>query len=227
MHDDTEPLSWAGITVQGPEAETFLQGQLSQDLRTVGPDGSWSLLLTPNSIVLTSCFVTRGDDRFLVVVPRSLGEVALARLRRFLLRTACALELSDTSVGPILTLGDQVRAGQPGPAEFARELTPQCFGQSLLTSSVSFTKGCFTGQELVARLDARGASVPWRLVRFEGASVTAVQEVLTEKGPEGPSGVTTAVKSGELVHGLGFIHRSAFDGVHELRRGDVSVEAIG
>lgn len=29
--------------------------------------------------------------------------------------------------------------------------------------TVSFTKGCFTGQELVARIDSRGASVPHRL----------------------------------------------------------------
>jgi len=28
---------------------------------------------------------------------------------------------------------------------------------------VSFTKGCYTGQELVARLDVRGGNVAWRL----------------------------------------------------------------
>ncbi len=34
----------------------------------------------------------------------------------------------------------------------------------LVDRSVSFTKGCYTGQELVARLDARGNNVPRRLV---------------------------------------------------------------
>jgi len=29
---------------------------------------------------------------------------------------------------------------------------------------VSFTKGCYTGQELVARIDSRGGNVPQRLV---------------------------------------------------------------
>jgi folate-binding protein YgfZ len=33
----------------------------------------------------------------------------------------------------------------------------------LVERSVSFTKGCFTGQELVARLDARGTKVARRL----------------------------------------------------------------
>jgi folate-binding protein YgfZ len=33
----------------------------------------------------------------------------------------------------------------------------------LVGASVSFTKGCYTGQELVARIDARGSNVPRRL----------------------------------------------------------------
>lgn len=33
-------------------------------------------------------------------------------------------------------------------------------GQSLIDMSVSFTKGCYTGQELVARIDSRGGNVP-------------------------------------------------------------------
>jgi folate-binding Fe-S cluster repair protein YgfZ len=36
---------------------------------------------------------------------------------------------------------------------------------------VSFTKGCYTGQELVARIDSRGGNVPRHLrrIRIEGA----------------------------------------------------------
>jgi folate-binding protein YgfZ len=34
----------------------------------------------------------------------------------------------------------------------------------LVERTVSFTKGCYTGQELVARLDSRGNNVPRRLV---------------------------------------------------------------
>ena len=34
----------------------------------------------------------------------------------------------------------------------------------LVERTVSFTKGCYTGQELVARLDARGSNVARRLV---------------------------------------------------------------
>jgi folate-binding protein YgfZ len=33
----------------------------------------------------------------------------------------------------------------------------------ILDRTVSFTKGCYTGQELVARIDSRGGNVPRRL----------------------------------------------------------------
>jgi hypothetical protein len=83
----THPLTWSALEVRGPEAEAFLQGQLSQDVSLVNEDGAWALILEPDSVVLTSCFVHRREDGFDVIVPRELAEVASKRLRRFLLRT--------------------------------------------------------------------------------------------------------------------------------------------
>jgi len=67
-------------------------------------------------------------------------------------------------------------AGDPGAFEVARieagvpamgrELTDKTIPQEaggLVEHTVSFSKGCFTGQELVARLDARGGNVARRL----------------------------------------------------------------
>lgn len=227
VRDDGDVFEWSRILVRGPEAESFLQGQLSQDLREIGPVGVWSLLLTPNSAVLTSCLVMRDEHGFVVVVPRQLAAIATARLRRFHLRTACTLELEEIANGPFDTVGEQVRGALAGPDEFAAELTPQSFGTAFVAATVSFTKGCFTGQELVGRLDARGSSVPWRFVRGQGPTVEAINAVLRSKGPAGPSGVTTAVREGDGVLALGFIHRSAMEGEKFLRVDDVNVEVIG
>jgi folate-binding Fe-S cluster repair protein YgfZ len=217
---------WSSIVASGPDTESFLQGQLSQDLSTVTPAGAWALLLAPDGVVITSCRVAATSDGYDLVIPRELGDVALTRLRRFLLRTKCSLELSDVDAGPYATLLDQILAGRPGPKEFAWGLTPQCFGASFVASTVSFTKGCFTGQELVGRLDARGSSVPWRMVRVTGPNEARVNEVLRSRGPVGPSGVTTFVHSDETITGLGFAHRSLL-GSEELAGAlDVLVEEI-
>jgi folate-binding protein YgfZ len=219
-------LRWSSIVATGLDATSFLQGQLSQDMATVTPAGVWSLLLAPDGTVITSLHVSSNVDGYDLAVSRDLGDVALSRLRRFLLRTPCTLELIERDHGPYETVRAQIDAGRPGPAEFAHALTPQCFGSSFVNSTVSFTKGCFTGQELVGRLDARGSSVPWRMVRVSGSSEARIDEVLTSKGPAGPAGLTTSTRSGEDVIGLGFAHRSLF-GSDELRRApDVAVEEI-
>jgi folate-binding protein YgfZ len=45
-------------------------------------------------------------------------------------------------------------------AELTTGTIPAEAGQWLIDASVSFTKGCYTGQELVARIDSRGGNVP-------------------------------------------------------------------
>ena len=155
-----------------------------------------------------------------------LGEAALTRLRRFLLRTQCTLDLVEGARGPFTTVADQIRAGAPGPEEFARGLTPHSFGASFVASTISFTKGCFTGQELVGRLDARGSSVPWRLVRASAPTLERLAAVLSLKGPEGPRGVTTWTRAGDGVVALGIAHRTLLDPALLATIEDVHVEPI-
>jgi tRNA-modifying protein YgfZ len=45
-------------------------------------------------------------------------------------------------------------------AEITDATIPAELGQWVIDASVSFTKGCYTGQELVARIDSRGGKVP-------------------------------------------------------------------
>lgn len=59
----------------------------------------------------------------------------------------------------------RIEAGWPANgAEFTTEPEPAVIpgeaGQWLIDESVSFTKGCYTGQELVARVDSRGNRTP-------------------------------------------------------------------
>jgi folate-binding protein YgfZ len=53
---------------------------------------------------------------------------------------------------------------ESGVPAMERELTqstiPVDAGQWFIDASVSFTKGCYTGQELVARIDSRGGNAP-------------------------------------------------------------------
>jgi folate-binding Fe-S cluster repair protein YgfZ len=210
LNDVTTNLAWSVIEARGDEALTFLQGQLSQDLATIGEEGAWSLVLAPDSVVIAVCFVQPREGGFDLVVAREDAEATLVRLRRFLLRTKCTLELHDVDDGPFATVADQIDASWPGPNEVAKALTPHTFGRHFVDETISFSKGCFTGQELVGRLDARGSSVPWRLVRVEGPSDIAVNDFLRSKGPDGPQGITSSIERDDRVIGLGVAHRTLF-----------------
>ena len=222
----TEVLQWSVIRARGLESASFLQGQLSQDLTNLDESGSWALLLAPDSVVITSCFVTSRDDGFDVTVPRTLADEATKRLKRFLLRTKCTLHVEDSGEGPFATLDERILSAWPGESEFAKSLTPHSFGRTFVNATISFTKGCFTGQELVGRLDARGSSVPWRFVRVDAPSSERADEVLKSKGPAGPQGVTSVVvKDGRCV-GLGIAHRTLLSAPLASDDADVTVKEI-
>jgi folate-binding Fe-S cluster repair protein YgfZ len=158
-------------------------------------------------------------------VPRELAEVASKRLKRFLLRTKCTIDVRDVDKGPFATLDEQIRANWPGVREFALALTPHSFGRSFVSATISFQKGCFTGQELVGRLDARGSSVPWRFVHVRGASSSKVDAYLKSKGPAGPQGVTSAWMTDGRLDGLGVAHRTLLAESSD-ESGDVIVEEV-
>lgn len=87
-------------------------------------------------------------------------------------------------------------------SELTDETIPGEAGQWVIDESVSFTKGCYTGQELVARIDSRGNNVPHpiRLLVLDG-DVRVGHSVLVDGSEVGV--VTSAAPGlGEGLHAL-------------------------
>jgi tRNA-modifying protein YgfZ len=82
------------LAVRGPDAEAYLQGQLSQDVAALAVGASAdSLLLEPDGKLSALLRVTRTDGQgFVLDVDRGYGDAVLSRLRRFLLRSKVELE---------------------------------------------------------------------------------------------------------------------------------------
>jgi folate-binding protein YgfZ len=80
----------------------------------------------------------------------------------------------------------------------------------VVTAGVSFTKGCYTGQELVARIDSRGGNVPRRLravvAEAGGGTWTAGASVLVE-GEEAGRLTSAAWSPRRGPVGLAYVHR--------------------
>lgn len=93
----------------------------------------------------------------------------------------------------------RIEAGSPEPADIDERALPQELGRD--DRAISFTKGCYLGQETVARIDALG-HVNRRLVTLAVAERPAVGAAVTAAGA--PVGrITSSCTSPRLGHGLG------------------------
>ena len=104
----------------------------------------------------------------------------------------------------------RIEAGVPKMGvELDESTIPAAAG--IVEQSVSFTKGCYTGQELVARIDSRGNNVPKRLL-----SVVLSGDVVPSAGAAVMAGdaaigaITSASYSEQLgaAVGLAYISRA-------------------
>jgi tRNA-modifying protein YgfZ len=199
------------VEVAGPDARSFLQSLVSQDLDglSVG-ESTRSLLLQPQGkLIATFGLVLAADDRVILYTDESYGPALADGLKRFKIRvkvdvidctdewTVVAMRQSTAQpdvpgafraqanwpnvagvdlIGPRDVMREGVRAflgGGVRRGDFAayerlrieagvprlgvdiddRTIPQEAF---LERDAVSFTKGCFLGQELVCRIDTRG-----------------------------------------------------------------------
>lgn len=88
---DTEALAW--LRVRGAEAEAFLQGQLSNDLRRLTPErAQLSSYSNAKGRMLAVLHLVRVDEEIFIELPASIADATLARLKMFVLRAKVALE---------------------------------------------------------------------------------------------------------------------------------------
>ncbi len=148
------------VRVSGPDTWTFLQSLLSQDVTEMAHgERRATLMLTPQGKVDVFGGITRdGDDAVLDTDP-GWGDRLAASLGRFKIRTkieilvAPAPEIDDA--GFMVEESVRITSGVPRlGADLDDSVIPQ--EASLEVDAVSFTKGCFIGQELVCRIDSRG-----------------------------------------------------------------------
>jgi folate-binding protein YgfZ len=91
--------SRAVIAVTGPDAKTFLNGLLSQEIETLAPgELRFSGLLTPQGRLLYDLFVVAVGDGLLLDVAAEHRDAILARLTLYKLRAKVDLAASDSAV---------------------------------------------------------------------------------------------------------------------------------
>ena len=171
--------SIATISVSGPDAFTFLQGQLSNDLRRLETEPSLlAAWCNPKGRVICLVQVTRDGDGYALDVAADLAGPVVQRLGLFRFRAKVEFAVSGEKPWPAEAA---IERGEPfiGTAQ-SEKFTPHMLNLDLL-DGISLDKGCYTGQEVVARTHYKGATKR-RALRFSSASAVAVGDKVTLDG---------------------------------------------
>ncbi len=261
--------SLAPIRFAGTDARSFLQGQLSNDLTALTPEQS--LLASCNSAqgrVQAVLRLIQRDDGIVALLPRSMVESTLARLRKYILRTKVTIEDASESLQilwmeridlenkgwpipdapgahafkddiSVLRWPDNqeerflallpganaaasrgadedwrladIRAGLPQVLPETHEsFVAQMLNLDVL-GGISFNKGCYTGQEIIARAHFRG-TVKRRMFRFQaqGEAPNPSSRILANDQHAGEVIMAAPTTFGcELLAVINLVHRDA------------------
>lgn len=199
------------VTVHGGDAASYLQSQIAQEIRELDVGAArWTLVLDPTGKVESLARIRRtDDDEFVLDTDAGFGDGLLARINRFKIRVDAetTVEYGETNAPSVEHELARIAGGWP---RMGAEIEP---GATIPTATgvvlvaVNFQKGCYPGQELVERMDSRGADAPraLRIVDLESGSAPG-DLVYDSHGNE--VGAVTSV-SGDGGIGLAYVKRGS------------------
>lgn len=113
----------------------------------------------------------------------------------------------------------RIEAGLP---RFSREISGDYIPlETGLWDDVSFNKGCYTGQEIIARMESRGRLAK-KLVKLKSSAPVAVGAELTADGKNAGS-ITSAALGPDGAIGLGYVKTAVLDAGTQLMSGETAV----
>jgi len=225
--------SWGQLRVTGADRTRFLQGMLTNDVGQLGPD-AWlrAAMLNVKGRVLALVDVVAEEDGYVVLTEPATAAAVRALLDRYAIADDVTFSPETRPVhrvwdgpGDVWTappafataaaVGDpEVRRIEAGLPRYGVDVSEENFPfEANLDSAISYTKGCYIGQEVVARAHARGHANK-RLVglRLDGERPVERGAPLAAAARPDAGTVTSSVVSpafGPIA--LAYVHKSAWE----------------
>lgn len=189
---------WSTWVVVGAGAARLVE----QIVGAPPPTGEWSARASASGVWAVATR-THGVG-FELWAPPAAAEATRAAL------AAGGLELGEAALEVL-----RVEAGQPRyGVDVSEDDLPL---ESRLDGRLSFSKGCYVGQEVVVRVTSRGG-VNHKLcgLKLAGDVVPPAGTRLAIEGRDDAGRITSAVRSRQGVIALGYVHKTAWDDGHQL-----------
>ena len=178
--------NYTSITVKGPDSEEFLQGQISCDL-TQQKDYFDGLFCNEKGYVITNSVVIKNDG-FVILLRKDVATLLVSELEKFSKFYDCTIKIVNQAIygkktNNIFTKGIGHLESNHNELDWETETMQNfCFDISGAYSEkyrlneigydteryVSYEKGCYRGQEIIARLKYLG-KITKKAVIFSGS----------------------------------------------------------
>ncbi|MDD3267137.1 MAG: hypothetical protein PHC75_08170 [Burkholderiales bacterium] len=195
------------ISVEGADAATYLQGQLTNDIKELDTNKfQLSAHLNTKGRILANFIITKtNENQYYLITDKNNAEKILPRIKMFVLRSKVTINILDINISldnaaneeliqieiaanKYITIGNSNLPNTTNAnnwhkllvenslpfiyPESAEKIIPQQINFEII-GGVNFKKGCYTGQEIVARTHYLG-KVKRRLVKFTTGNMPAI-----------------------------------------------------
>ena len=147
-------IIFSTLIVSGPDAASFLQGQMTCDITQVCTEPSFGAYCDPRGRMITNFMIKKEHDSFYLMLPHTMLSILETSLKKFAVFSRVTLMTDDTPIEK-----NRLEFIKKGIAWITPE-TSLLFTPQMLNwekhGGVSFTKGCYVGQEIVARTQHLG-----------------------------------------------------------------------
>lgn len=143
------------IKISGIEAKVFLQGQLTCDMESLSfANSRLAAHCNPQGRVISLFTLFLQQQDYYLLMPATMIPIAMSALKKYAIFYKVTMESISIESSPLAS--NMLTAYKP-------TIYPDTSGKFLphelnlhLLDAISFDKGCYTGQEIIARMQYRG-----------------------------------------------------------------------
>ena len=220
------------IKLSGPDSSKFLQGQVSCDMDSLSPSNSIDgAHCTPKGrMVFLFTALAEADGSIILDVHPSIIDSALASLKKygvFFKTEITDVSQSYSSTQPKISDLERLRTGRAEVvAETVEMFIPQMLNLDAL-GYINFKKGCYTGQEIIARAHYRGA-VKRRMhhLALVADRVPSPGDEIKNSDDKSIGNIASAVRADNANVEILAVLNDKFSDANEMQIGDQALTAV-
>jgi folate-binding protein YgfZ len=145
----------SSLHISGKDAFSFLQGQLTCNMSEITEKNHFGALCNPKGRVIASFEIQKIEDSFLIHLPKTMIPIVIKILEKYAQFSEVSLKEIDLKLPKkdlVVSIRNKIAVIIP---ETSGLFTPHELNYHEL-GFVSFNKGCYTGQEIIARMQYLG-----------------------------------------------------------------------